>query len=52
MNDTWQALSREAGEVINSIYEASMQTASTNFAKLYVRVYVMQIARFFLRSFF
>ena len=37
----------ETGDPIDSVYEASMQTAITDFAKPYVRMYVMQIARFF-----
>ncbi len=36
----------EAGELLDSVYEASMQTAITNSARPYVRMYVMQIARF------
>lgn len=37
----------ENGHLMDSAYEASMQTAITDFAKPYVRMYVMQIARFF-----
>ena len=37
----------ENGQLMDSAYEASMQTAVTDFAKPYVRMYVMQIARFF-----
>lgn len=36
----------EAGDLLDSVYEASMQTAITDFAKPYTRMYVMQIARF------
>lgn len=36
----------EAGENLDSIFEASKHTAQTEFAKLYARVYVMQIIRF------
>jgi hypothetical protein len=39
----------ETGNLLDSVYEASMQTAITDFAKPYVRMYVMQIARFFSR---
>lgn len=41
----------ETGGLLDSVYEASMQTAITNFAKPYVRMYVMQIARFFYNLF-
>ncbi len=37
----------ETGSLLDSVYEASMQTAITDYAKPYVRMYVMQIARFF-----
>lgn len=37
----------ETGDLLDSVYEASMQTAITDYAKPYVRMYVMQIARFF-----
>lgn len=36
----------ETGEVLNSVYDASMQTAITKFANSYTRMYVMQIVRF------
>lgn len=36
----------EIGELLDSVYEASMQTAITDFVRPYVRMYVMQIARF------
>ena len=36
----------ETGDLLDSVYEASMQTAITDFARPYVRMYVMQIARF------
>jgi hypothetical protein len=36
----------ESGDVLNTVYEASMQTAATEFAKPYARMYVLQIARF------
>jgi len=36
----------ETGDVLDSLYEASMQTAITNFAKRYSRMYVMQVIRF------
>lgn len=37
----------ETGEILDSVYEASTQTAITDFVRPYVRMYVMQIARFF-----
>jgi len=37
----------ETGELLDSVYKASTQTAITDYAKPYVRMYVMQIARFF-----
>ena len=39
----------EAGQPINSTYEASKATAQANFAAPYVRTYVMQIVRFVAR---
>jgi hypothetical protein len=36
----------EDGEKLDSIYDASIHTGMTNFAKPYIRMYVMQIARF------
>ena len=36
----------ESGDSLDSVYSASMQTAITEFAKPYARMYVMQIARF------
>ena len=36
----------ETGNLLDSVYEASMQTAITDFAKPFVRMHVMQIARF------
>ncbi|AOQ23295.1 hypothetical protein MTAT_18270 [Moorella thermoacetica] len=39
----------ETGNVLDSVYEASMQTAITEFAKPYARMYVMQIIRFVAR---
>jgi hypothetical protein len=39
----------ETGKVLDSVYEASMQTAITEFAKPYARMYVMQIIRFVAR---
>lgn len=39
----------ETGNVLDSVYEASMQTGITDFAKPYTRMYVMQIARFLAR---
>lgn len=39
----------ETSDVLDSVYEASMQTGITDFAKPYTRMYVMQIARFLAR---
>ncbi len=36
----------ERGEALDTIYEASMHTGVTEFARPYARMYVMQIARF------
>ena len=36
----------ETGEPLSTLYEASLQTGVTNFAKPYTRMYVLQIARF------
>jgi len=36
----------ETSDLLDSVYEASMQTGITDFAKPYTRMYVMQIARF------
>jgi hypothetical protein len=37
----------ETGEHLGSVYEASVQTGLTEFANPYVRMYVLQIARFY-----
>lgn len=39
----------EQGEVLDTVYEASIQTGMTEFARPYARMYVMQIARFLAR---
>lgn len=36
----------EDGDELNTVYAASLQTGTMKFAKPYVRMYVMQIARF------
>jgi hypothetical protein len=36
----------ESGRPLNSLYDASLQTAVTEFSAPYVRMYVMQIVRF------
>lgn len=36
----------ERGEELNTVYEASLQTGVTDYAKPYTRMYVLQIARF------
>jgi hypothetical protein len=36
----------EQGDVLDTVYSASLQTGTMEFAKPYVRMYVMQIARF------
>lgn len=39
----------EQGEVINTVFEASLHTGVTEFARPFARMYVMQIARFLSR---
>ena len=39
----------ETGNALDSVYSASMQTAMTEYAKPYTRMYIMQIARFLAR---
>ena len=41
----------ERGDLIDTVYEASMRTGITEFVRPYVRMYVMQLARFFARLF-
>ena len=36
----------ESGEPLNNVYDASLQTAVTEFAKPYVRMYILQLVRF------
>jgi hypothetical protein len=47
--DSFVLYHHETGKVIDSVYEASMQTAITNFTEPYTRMYVMQIIRFVAR---
>lgn len=37
---------KESGEVLDTVYEASMQTAITKFARPYERLHILQIIRF------
>ena len=36
----------ETGEALDSVFDASLQTGRTEFAKPYIRMYVLQLIRF------